>query len=43
VPPIEAAIQSGFSDQSHFTRFFKTFIGLTPKLYQNLFDNGESR
>jgi AraC-like DNA-binding protein len=36
-PPLEAAMQSGFSDQSHFTRFFKTFIGLTPKLYQNLF------
>jgi AraC-like DNA-binding protein/mannose-6-phosphate isomerase-like protein (cupin superfamily) len=37
VSPIEASIRSGFSDQSHFTRFFKTFIGLTPKLYQNLF------
>lgn len=36
-PPVEAAMQSGFTDQSHFTRFFKTFIGLTPKLYQNLF------
>jgi AraC-like DNA-binding protein len=35
-PPIEAAMQAGFADQSHFTRFFKTFIGLTPKLYQNL-------
>ncbi len=37
VTPVEAAEQCGFSDQSHFTRFFKTFIGLTPKLYQNLF------
>jgi AraC-like DNA-binding protein len=40
-PPVEAAMQSGFADQSHFTRFFKTFIGLTPKLYQNLFQAGE--
>ncbi len=37
VSPIEAALQSGFTDQSHFTRFFKTFIGLTPKLYQDIF------
>ncbi len=37
VSPIEASEQCGFSDQSHFTRFFKTFIGLTPKLYQNMF------
>jgi len=37
VSPIEAALQSGFADQSHFTRFFKSFIGLTPKLYQDIF------
>ncbi len=37
VPPIETALQSGFTDQSHFTRFFKNFIGLTPKLYQDIF------
>lgn len=37
ITPIEAALQSGFTDQSHFTRFFKTFIGLTPKLYQDIF------
>ena len=29
----ETAILSGFSDQSHFTRFFKKLIGLTPKQY----------
>lgn len=40
-PPIEAALQSGFTDQSHFTRFFKNFIGLTPKRYQNLFSNAD--
>lgn len=33
----EIAIFSGFSDQSHFTRFFKKLIGLTPKQYQNIF------
>ena len=37
VSPIETALQSGFADQSHFTRFFKNFIGLTPKLYQDIF------
>ena len=41
VSPIETALQSGFTDQSHFTRFFKNFIGLTPKLYQDIFsENG---
>ena len=42
VPPIEAALQSGFTDQSHFTRFFKNFIGLTPKLYQDIFNEDKS-
>lgn len=36
-PPIEAADMAGFSDQSHFTNFFKEFIGLTPKQYQRIF------
>ena len=35
--PAEAALNTGFSDQSHFTRFFKSFIGFTPKQYQKLF------
>ena len=39
VEPAEAAISAGFTDQSHFTRFFKNFIGLTPKQYQNIFIN----
>lgn len=37
VPPVEAAAMAGFSDQSHFTNFFKEFIGLTPKQYQRIF------
>lgn len=35
--PIEAAMRTGFSDQSHFTNTFKEFIGLTPKQYQRIF------
>lgn len=42
VEPINAAIQTGFVDQSHFTNFFKNFIGLTPKQYQNIFINDDS-
>ncbi|HBE9251194.1 TPA: AraC family transcriptional regulator [Clostridioides difficile] len=42
VEPIDAAIQTGFIDQSHFTNFFKNFIGLTPKQYQNIFINDDS-
>ena len=29
--------KTGFSDQSHFTNFFRNFIGLTPKQYQRIF------
>lgn len=39
VLPIEAAFQTGFADQSHFSHFFKKFIGLTPKQYMNIFKN----
>lgn len=35
--PMEVAIQTGFSDQSHFTNFFKKLIGLTPKQYMRIF------
>lgn len=34
---IDIAQQTGFSDQSHFSRYFKQFVGLTPKQYQEIF------
>lgn len=37
VLPVKAALQTGFSDQSHFSNFFKRFIGLTPKQYMRIF------
>ncbi|BFL45607.1 helix-turn-helix domain-containing protein [Lactonifactor longoviformis] len=37
VPPIETAMQTGFSDQSHFTNYFNRFIGLAPGLYRDIF------
>lgn len=37
IPPMEVAGQTGFSDQSHFTNFFKKLIGLTPKQYMRIF------
>ena len=37
VPPIETALQTGFSDQSHFTNYFSRFIGLAPGIYQEIF------
>ncbi|MNH96081.1 Arabinose operon regulatory protein [compost metagenome] len=37
MPPLEVAGQTGFSDQSHFTNFFKKLIGLTPKQYMLIF------
>lgn len=37
VSPMETALQTGFTDQSHFTNFFKRFIGLTPKQYMKIF------
>ena len=37
VLPIDVALETGFTDQSHFSNFFKKFIGLTPKQYMNIF------
>ena len=42
IPPVEVADMAGFSDQSHFTNFFKEFIGLTPKQYQRIFTEAEA-
>lgn len=36
---IDVALETGFTDQSHFTNFFKKFIGITPKQYKNIFSN----
>ncbi|MFN2746416.1 MULTISPECIES: AraC family ligand binding domain-containing protein [Bacillus] len=38
VKPIETAFQTGFSDQSHMTKFFKRQVGLTPKQYMKIFE-----
>ena len=35
--PAEAALQTGFSDQSHFTNYFSRFIGLSPGAYRDIF------
>lgn len=35
--PLQAAMQTGFTDQSHFTKFFKKLIGLTPGQYKDIF------
>lgn len=37
VEPIDVAMETGFVDQSHFSNYFKEFIGLTPKQYKNIF------
>ncbi len=40
--PLEAALATGFADQSHFTKFFKNLIGLTPRRYRDIFREDES-
>lgn len=35
--PLDAAIRTGFSDQSHFTNYFISFIGLAPGVYREIF------
>lgn len=37
VQPVEAAMRTGFSDQSHFTNYFSSFIGLAPGVYREIF------
>lgn len=45
IPPVEAAMRTGFSDQSHFTNYFSQFLGLAPGIYREIFDqkNQEGR
>lgn len=46
ISPIDAALQTGFSDQSHFTNYFSSFIGLAPGVYRDIFlrkNQGEVR
>lgn len=35
--PAETAMRTGFSDQSHFTNYFSSFIGLAPGAYRDIF------
>lgn len=37
IPPVEAALQTGFSDQSHFANYFNRFFGLAPGVYRKIF------
>lgn len=37
ITPVEAALQTGFCDQSHFTNYFSRFIGLAPGAYREIF------
>ena len=41
IPPVEAALQTGFSDQSHFSNYFNRFIGLAPGIYRDIFKDTE--
>ncbi len=38
VSPVDAAMLTGFSDQSHFTNSFNMFIGLSPAAYRRIFN-----
>ena len=40
IEPIDVAIHTGFSDQSHFTNVFKKLIGVTPGQYKSIRGKG---
>lgn len=37
IPPAAVALETGFSDQSHLTNYFRRLIGLSPGMYQDIF------
>ncbi|MGI6068822.1 MAG: helix-turn-helix domain-containing protein [Blautia sp.] len=41
--PVEAALRTGFSDQSHFTNYFTMFTGLAPGVYRSMFQQEEEK
>ena len=38
--PAEAALRTGFADQSHFSRQFRRHMGLPPGVYRKMFQKG---
>ena len=36
LPLTEIALQAGFVDQSHFSKVFKMYVGMTPHKYRNI-------
>lgn len=43
VSPLDAAMKTGFSDQSHFTNYFTGFTGLAPGIYREIFFEKDKR
>ena len=43
VSPLDAAIRTGFSDQSHFANYFHQFIGLAPGAYREIFSDRKEK
>ena len=41
--PLEAALATGFSDQSHFSNCFNRFLGLSPGAYREMFAQREEK
>lgn len=43
VSSVETAISTGFADQSHFSKYFNQFIGLSPAAYRAVFKGEEEQ
>lgn len=41
--PVDAAVLTGFSDQSHLSNVFHTFLGLSPAAYGKIFEKEERK